>query len=69
MRSSCGPNCASNASSAPRMLRSRVTRTTTLVSSPRVPVPADTLPDGGTLKNTGGKRNQAMLAADAIFHF
>jgi hypothetical protein len=28
-----------------------------------------TLPDGGTLENTGGKRNQAMLAADAIFHF
>ncbi|MGA2563326.1 MAG: hypothetical protein ABSF96_07190 [Steroidobacteraceae bacterium] len=27
------------------------------------------LPDGGTLENTGGKRNQAMLAADANFHF
>jgi hypothetical protein len=27
------------------------------------------LPNGGTLENTGGKRNQAMIAADAIFHF
>jgi hypothetical protein len=31
--------------------------------------PTCTLPTGGTLSNTGGSRNQALFAADAIFHF
>jgi hypothetical protein len=31
--------------------------------------PTCTLPTGGTLSNTGGSRNQALIAADAIFHF
>jgi hypothetical protein len=31
--------------------------------------PICTQPSGGTLSNTGGTRNQAVFAADAIFHF
>jgi hypothetical protein len=50
-------------------LRGQRRRLRDLLQAGRNVLVSCTLPAGDTLENARGKRNQAMLAADAILHF